>query len=121
MQKERIIESPVHEKYGAMRLDVYLSKRFSYHSRTSWQKEISEGRIMLNGAVMMNVKRKVYPGDIIAYMADEIHEPGIDPDYKVIFENENYLAVNKTGNLPVHPSGIFLSIRRIAADHTYSV
>jgi 23S rRNA pseudouridine955/2504/2580 synthase len=44
---------------------------------------------------------------MIEYMAGEIIEPEVDSDFTVIFENENYLAVNKTGNLPVHPSGIF--------------
>lgn len=107
MQNKRIVESLVNEHYSGMRLDLYLSKRFSYHSRTLWQREIAEGKIILNGSVIVNVKRKIYPGDRLEYMAGEIHEPEIDPEYSVVFENENYLAVNKTGNLPVHPSGIF--------------
>ena len=107
MNKERIIESLVNDNFNWMRLDLYLAKRFSYRSRTSWQKEIIEGRIILNGSVIVNAKRKIYPGDRLEYMAGEIHEPEIDPGFSVIFENENYLAVNKTGNLPVHPSGVF--------------
>ncbi len=106
-QKERIIESVVHEGYEGLRLDLYLSKRFSYMSRTSWQREITSGKLKLNGIVMLNVKKHIYAGDMIEYMAGEIIEPAVDTDYSVIFENENYLAVNKTGNLPVHPSGIF--------------
>jgi RluA family pseudouridine synthase len=107
MPDERIIESQVNGNYSGIRLDLYLSKRFSYHSRTSWQKEISGGKVMLNGSVALNVKRKIYPGDMIAYMPGNIPEPEVDTGYSVVFENENYLAVNKTGNLPVHPSGIF--------------
>lgn len=106
-QRERTIASPVNDAYGALRLDLYLSKRFSYMSRTSWQREISAGKLKLNGEVIRNVKKTVHPGDVIEYAAGEIVEPDIDPGYSVIFENENYLAVNKTGNLPVHPSGIF--------------
>lgn len=109
IQKQRVIESPVTGNYSGMRLDLYLSKRFSYLSRTSWQREITEGKVMINGAVIMNVKRKIYPGDMIVYMAGDIIEPEVDPGYSIIFENENYLAVNKTGNLPVHPSGIFFN------------
>ncbi len=107
MQSERIMESLVNESYSGLRLDVYLSKRFSYLSRTAWQKEIAAGRLKLNGMIILNVKKHVYPGDIVEYIAGEIIEPAIDPDYTIIFENDNYLAVNKTGNLPVHPSGIF--------------
>jgi len=106
-QRERVIESFVNEGYDGLRLDLYLSKRFNYMSRTSWQKEISAGRLRLNGSVILNVKKRIYSGDMIEYSAGEIHEPDIDPEYSIIFENENYLAVNKTGNLPVHPSGIF--------------
>ncbi len=106
-QKERVIASLVNNGYDGLRLDLYLSKRFSYMSRTSWQKEISLGKIKLNGLVIHNLKKSVHPGDMIEYLAGKIMEPDIDPKYSVIFENENYLAVNKTGNLPVHPSGIF--------------
>lgn len=107
MQNERIMESLVSESYHGLRLDLYLSKRFSYMSRTSWQREITAGKLKLNGLVTLNVKKHIYSGDMVEYIAGEIHEPSVDPDYNIIFENENYLAVNKTGNLPVHPSGIF--------------
>jgi len=104
---ERIIESLVTAGYEGLRLDLYLSKRFNYLSRTSWQREISAGKLRLNGSVISNVKKRVNCGDMIEYIAGDIIEPSINPDYSIIFENENYLAVNKTGNLPVHPSGIF--------------
>ena len=107
MQKERKMESLVSEGYDGRRLDLYLSKRFSYLSRTSWQREIAGGKLKLNGSVVLNVKKHIYSGDTVEYIAGEIIEPEIDPEYTIIFENENYLAVNKTGNLPVHPSGIF--------------
>ncbi|PKL17479.1 MAG: RNA pseudouridine synthase [Spirochaetae bacterium HGW-Spirochaetae-5] len=105
--KDRIMESLVGENYHGLRLDIYLSRRFSYMSRTSWQKEITAGKLILNGSVILNVKKHVCSGDMIEYIAGEIIEPEVDSDFTVIFENENYLAVNKTGNLPVHPSGIF--------------
>jgi len=108
-EKQRIIESIVHEGFDGLRLDLYLSKRFSYMSRTSWQREIISGKLKLNGHIELNVKKHIYAGDKIEYMAGEIIEPAVDKGYTVIFENENYLAVNKTGNLPVHPSGIFFN------------
>ena len=108
IHKERVMESLVNDGFDGLRLDLYLSKRFSYLSRTSWQREISDGKLKLNGSVILNVKKHVYSGDMVEYFAGEIDEPAIDPNYIIIFENENYIAVNKTGNLPVHPSGIFL-------------
>jgi RluA family pseudouridine synthase len=105
--KDRIMESPVSENLHGLRLDLYLSRRFSYMSRTSWQKEIIAGKLKLNGSVILNVKKHVWSGDMVEYIAGEIIEPEVDSEFVVIYENENYLAVNKTGNLPVHPSGIF--------------
>jgi len=107
MQKKRIIESLAGDGHDGLRFDLYLSRRFNYMSRTSWQREILAGKLKLNGSVTRNVKKHIYSGDMIEYIAGDINEPAIDPEYSVIFENENYLAVNKTGNLPVHPSGIF--------------
>ncbi len=105
--KDRIMESLVSEKHHGLRLDLYLSRRFSYLSRTSWQREITAGKLVLNGSVILNVKKHLCSGDMVEYIAGEIIEPEVDKEFTVIFENENYLAVNKTGNLPVHPSGIF--------------
>ncbi len=102
-----MIESAVPAEFAGLRLDLYLSKRFSYLSRTAWQKEIESGRVVLNGLVILNVKKHVIEGDRILYNPPSLEEPEVDFNYSVIFENDNYIVVNKTGNLPVHPSGIF--------------
>lgn len=107
MAGERIIESAVTAEFGGARLDLYLSRRFSYLSRTAWQREIESGRVLLNGRVILNVKKKINEGDRILYNPPSLEEPEVDFNYSIIFENLNYLAVCKTGNLPVHPSGIF--------------
>lgn len=107
MTGERMIESAVPAEYADLRLDLYLSKRFSYLSRTAWQREIESGRVLLNGSVMLNVKKHVIEGDRVLYNPPSLQEPEVDFRYSIIFENDNYIVINKTGNLPVHPSGIF--------------
>ncbi len=102
-----MIESAVPAEFAGLRLDLYLSKRFSYLSRTAWQREIESGRVILNGLVMLNVKKHVIEGDRVLYTPQSYEEPEVDFNYSVIFENDNYIVVNKTGNLPVHPSGVF--------------
>lgn len=106
---DRIIASAVPAGAGLQRLDIYLSSRFNYLSRTSWQKEIADGRVLVNGAPVLVPGRKIRPGDMIAYSAAEYKEPDIDPRYSVLFEDEHFLAVGKSGNLPVHPAGIFFN------------
>ena len=32
-------------------------------------------------------------------------EPDVDPDFRVLFENERLAVVAKSGNLPCHPGG----------------
>ena len=105
--EDRIISSAVPVGAGQQRLDLYLSVRFNYLSRTSWQKEIIEGRVLVNGAAVVVPGRKVRPGDMIIYLAEKYEEPEIDPRYEIIFEDEHFIAVNKSGNLPVHPAGVF--------------
>lgn len=107
MAGERMIESAVPAEFTGARLDLYLSKRFNYLSRTAWQKEIEAGRVLINGSAILNVKKKVLEGDRVLYNPPSLAEPDVDFNYSVVFENENYIAVCKTGNLPVHPSGIF--------------
>jgi len=107
MTGERMIESAVPAEYTGLRLDLYLSKRFSYLSRTAWQREVESGRVLLNGSVTLNVKKHVIEGDRVLYKPPSLEEPEVDFNYSIIFENDNYIVVNKTGNLPVHPSGIF--------------
>jgi len=102
-----MIESAVPAEYAGLRLDLYLSKRFSYLSRTAWQKEIESGRVLLNGSVIINVKKHVSDGDRILYNPPSLEEPEVDFNYSIIFEDDNYIVISKTGNLPVHPSGIF--------------
>ncbi|TGM57035.1 RluA family pseudouridine synthase [Leptospira adleri] len=91
---------------SSVRLDHFLSKKFTYHSRTAWQKEISEGRILLSG-------KKAKPGmilkegDQVVYQIEDKSEPPVRTDYKIIFEDEWLLAVDKPGDLPVHPAGIY--------------
>lgn len=107
--RDRIIASAVPAGAGEQRLDIYLSSRFNYLSRTSWQKEIVQGRVLVNGSPVSVPGRRIRPGDMVAYIAGEYKEPDIDPGYSVIFEDEQFLAVSKSGNIPVHPAGIFFN------------
>lgn len=86
------------------RLDQYLAKRFTYRSRTGWVSKIREGRLRVGG-------RRVRPsyalkaGDLIEYRALPLPEPPVDTNCPIIHEDDAILAVSKSGNIPVHPSG----------------
>ncbi len=99
--------SQVPDSFSYYRLDKYLAVRFNYHSRSKWQKEISEGRVQFNGKIVMNIHKKIMAGDFISYHGSNYDEPDVDRNYSIIYEDQYIIAVNKSGNLPVHPSGKF--------------
>ncbi|TGM00608.1 RluA family pseudouridine synthase [Leptospira barantonii] len=96
----------ISKEESGTRLDHFLSKKFTYHSRTAWQKEILEGRILLSG-------KKTKPGilikegDLVVYQPIEKEEPPVRTDYQILYEDDFIVAVDKPGDLPVHPAGVY--------------
>lgn len=95
-----------------VRLDQWLAQKHSDESRSAWQKRIKRGDVRVNG-------KKVSPHYLV-YEEDKIeirHEqsecpsknvpPGRDtlspPLPAVLFEDKNYLVINKPAGLVVHP------------------
>jgi len=94
------------EDEANVRLDVYLTERFEKFSRNEWQKRISEGAIRVNGFAA-RASRKMNAGDIVEFSYTMPAEPEVDTAIEVLFEDDDYLVVNKPPGLPVHPSGIY--------------
>jgi len=106
---DHIIESKVPDYAGSMRIDRYLAERFTYFSRTRWQREIHEGRLHLNGTGIDSVHCRVKAGDVIQYQGSGMAEPPVDSDFEIIYEDDDFLGVNKSGDLPVHPAGSYFN------------
>jgi len=104
---KRIIESYVQKEYSGIRIDKYLSMRFTYLSRSQWQNEIKKGNIFIEEKKILNIHKKIYEKNLIKFNAELKDEPPVDKNYKIVYEDEYIIAVNKSGNLPVHPSGKF--------------
>ena len=103
---ERIIRATAGPELEGIRLDHFLSGRFTYQSRTGWQTIIREGRIAVNG-IRVRASRRLHAGDVITFDVQGIAEPDVDPSYEVVLERPDYLIVSKSGCLPVHPSGCY--------------
>lgn len=119
MSEERIISSPVPESSAGMRLDLYLSGRFTYFARAGWQKEIRAGKVLINSQPCLIPHRSVNAGDLVAYQGAERQEPEVCRNYSILYRDEALIAVNKPWNLPVHPAGPFFSntlLRILEAD-----
>lgn len=103
---ERTIKTIAGPELEGIRLDHFLSGRFTYQSRTGWQAIIREGRISVND-IRVRASRRLHVGDVIAFDVQGIAEPEVDPSYSVVLERPDFLIVSKSGCLPVHPSGCY--------------
>jgi len=103
------VHSIVAKTHNGQRLDLYLSKRFTYLSRNAWQQEIKKSKILINNLIISSSHKKVFEGDEVIYTGRNLEEPPVDKSYSILYEDENYIAVNKSGDLPIHPSGRYLN------------
>ena len=104
--QERTISTIAGPELEGVRLDHFLTERFTYQSRTGWQSIIREGRIAVNG-IRVRASRRLHAGDVITFDVKGITEPEVDPSYSVVLERPGFLVVSKSGCLPVHPSGCY--------------
>ena len=109
-EKQRIVTTIVPGEAEGIRLDQYLANRFTYRSRTVWQRCIRSGEILLNGRKTAS-SRPVHSGEVIIFIPPEedLIEPPVRTDYTILAETDDFLVVNKPGNLPVHPSGCYFN------------
>lgn len=87
-----------------LRIDLFLSKHYKHISRNQWQERIKKGNVLVNGKKIRNsylLKNK----DIVSFYYKAKSEPNVNKDFKILYEDEDLLIIDKPANLPVHPSG----------------
>jgi RluA family pseudouridine synthase len=94
---------PLSVRKGTL-LPDYLAERFTYYSRNEWLSRITAGRVRRNG-LLATAGETVAPKDRVAYDAGEFEEPRADLGYRIFYEDDWLLAVDKPGNLLVHRAG----------------
>lgn len=96
------------KEQAGVSLANWLSGRFSYLSLEQWLQEIEAGRVEFRGGVPTGLEI-LEQGDVVEYFPIERPEPPVDLSYKVVYEDQDLLIVNKPGNLPCHPGGRFFN------------
>ena len=86
----------------------YLSSRYTYHSRDKWQELIEEGRVLINGLAAKS-GHILSIGEEMEYKPRPIDEPAVDMNVGVLLMDQDFIALDKPGNLPCHPSGCFFN------------
>jgi len=105
MTRTRIIKSKVPSLKPAVDLAHYCAARFTYLTRDQWETDILAGKVTLNGEAVLNPATVLKGGETLAYEGSGIVEPPVDERISILYEDEWFVAIDKTGNLPVHPSG----------------
>jgi 23S rRNA pseudouridine1911/1915/1917 synthase len=94
---------------AGQRIDLVLRRHLSSDvTRTRVQTWIAAGRVMVNGAIVQRVARRVAAGDrIIVMMPAAIARATMKAEERaleVLFEDEHFLVVNKPAGVVVHPT-----------------
>lgn len=100
MYFESVVQ-PEHE--GWLLLDS-LCKRFTYHSRELWGDKIAGGFVKVNGEVA-TLETVAHRGDRVIYHVANYTEPEVPTDFKVVFEDDEFMLVAKPAGVPVHHTG----------------
>ena len=102
----RVIATRIDHRYHNQTVIQLLTSRFTYRDETSWRERIAAGEFTIDG-------RTAAPDDILLdgmtlqYHPTDIQEPEVDPRYSICYEDRDLLVVDKSGDLPVHPAGVF--------------
>ncbi len=88
---------------GVTILDMYATL-FPHQDRKVWEDKIVAGMVTVNGeAVSPDFVLKA--GWITQNKVEDRIEPDVSIDIDLIYENENFIVVNKPAPLPIHPAG----------------
>lgn len=90
----------------------FLAHRFKYHTAESWEVRVRDARVRVNGAAV-TPDHVVRRDDAVQYTIMH-YEPPVDARYDVLYEDDHILAVSKSGNIPVHACGVYITHTLIA-------
>lgn len=82
----------------------FLSGRFAYHTETEWRHLINAGQVLINHKAAP-AEALLRFGDMVEYRVPDLPEPAINPDFKIVYEDDDLWVIDKPGDLPVHPAG----------------
>lgn len=104
--EKQFLECVVKNEESGRRLDNFLSSRFTYYSRESWKQMIVTGLVSVNGK-FVKPSYIIKTDDLLKFRLFENEEPNTNSKFDIIFEDDDYMVINKPANLPVHPAGIY--------------
>ncbi len=105
MNEKEILTGIIPDEYGGLRLDNALVKLFPDYSRARIQKWIKNGDATVNGK-NMRPKDVVTGGENVLIDVQLTDEVSFDPEaiaLDIVFEDDEFIVINKPAGLIVHP------------------
>jgi 23S rRNA pseudouridine955/2504/2580 synthase/23S rRNA pseudouridine1911/1915/1917 synthase len=103
---ERIAETTIRADGAGSSVIGYLCSRFSYAGEVRWARYCQDGEVLLNGAQAVG-DEELSMGDLLSFRPKSLEEPFARLDYRIIFEDGDFLILDKPAPLPCHPGGPF--------------
>ena len=97
----------VNEEENGKRLDVYIASKDEETTRSSAQRQIEQGNVVVNGKKITKVSYKVSEGDKIELEEQEpveIELKAQDIPIDIVYEDKDIIVVNKPKGMVVHPA-----------------
>ena len=102
----RIIQTRIDRRDDGRSVLELLVRRFTYRDEAGWRERIAAGELILDGAPA-RADDVLHDGMTLEYRPTDIVEPEVDPHYTIVYEDAHLLVADKSGDLPVHPAGVF--------------
>ncbi|OFZ22108.1 MAG: hypothetical protein A2X94_08765, partial [Bdellovibrionales bacterium GWB1_55_8] len=109
---EYLVTHFVNPGQTGIRLDTFLKERYRKRSREQIKRAIDAGSILIQrtqgphvSVGRLKASTQLIGGDEVLVVSERKPEPEVCFDYRIVFEDEVLLVIDKPSNLPVHPAG----------------
>jgi UPF0176 protein len=93
-------------QYAGLSLLEFLTRSHPHISVEHWSEVIAQGNMEINQRSAGELEC-VAQGDRVVHVQPDTIEPPVDPNLRVLFEDEALFVLEKPAPLPVHPCGRF--------------
>lgn len=88
------------------RIDLYLAESFLFLSRQNWCQKIKDHEVLVN-ELPVKPSYRLKTDDHISYFFPEDHEPEVNKNIEVLWQDKGIIACYKPPNIPMHEGGMY--------------
>lgn len=97
----------IHHDADGVEIADYYARRYPHDAVATWHARIIAGEVLLNGKTA-TLDRRLQAGDRLVWNRPPWKEPPAPLHYRVLYQDDAVLVVDKPAGLPVLPGGGFL-------------